>query len=352
MVSASQLSALTIEMDVCLKAHHQLNRFLGSVMVVRDGDPIFARGYGMANLEHQVPNSPQTKFRIGSITKQFTAAAILQLQDQWRLDVQAPLSTYLPDYPHGDRITLHHLLTHTAGIPNLTDFPDYAEWMRSPTTLSDLIARFSTLPLEFEPGEQYRYSNSGYVLLTHVIETVSGQSYDDYLREHLLQPLGMMNTGYEHPLAVVNGLATGYQFTGEHYQRAEHINMALPQGAGGLYSTIGDLAQWNQFLFDVASRRVTLLSDGAIAGMMFPHVSMGDDVPDLFYCYGLIINDRGKNRYIFHNGSINGFTSTLASIPSLGLTFAILCNLETASPSLIVEDLIAILLGLPYEIPT
>jgi CubicO group peptidase (beta-lactamase class C family) len=189
----------------------------------------------MASLEHEVANTVETKFRIGSITKQFTAAIILKLQDQGRLDVQAPVATYLPDYPHGDRITLHHLLTHTAGIPNMTSLPDYQEWMKRPTTMDEVIGRFKDLRLEFEPGEKYIYSNSGYVLLTQVIETVSGQPYADYLQEQLLMPLGMESTGYEHPNEVVEGLAHGYQFTGETYQQAEYINMNVPGGAGALY---------------------------------------------------------------------------------------------------------------------
>lgn len=351
-ISAQNTSALATEIDTYLQAHYEIGRFMGSVMVVRNGEPVFAQGYGMASLEHQVPNSPQTKFRIGSITKQFTAAAILQLQDKGLLDVQVPVSTYLPDYPNGDRITLHHLLTHTAGIPNLTDFPDYLELMRLPTTPADLIVRFKDLPLEFEPGTQYRYSNSGYILLTQVIETVSGQSYGDYLKEHLFQPLGMENTGYEQPLAVIEGFASGYQFTGEGYQQAEYINMTVPQGAGALYSTIADLTQWTQFLFNAEGRSAFPLSDAAIAAMTSPYVLMDETIAHLSYGYGLIVSDRREHRYIGHGGGINGFVSSLGSIPDLGITIAILANVETASPGTISEDLMAILLGQPYELPT
>ncbi len=352
-LSARRMSALTTEIDAYLKAHYELGWFSGSVLVVRAGEIVFARGYGMASLEYQVPNSPQTRFRLGSVTKQFTAAAILQLQERGLLDVQAPVSTYLPDYPDGDRITLHHLLTHTAGIPNLTSFPDYLEWMRLPTTLDELIARFKDLPLEFEPGEQYRYSNSGYILLTQVIETVSGRSYADYLKEHLLHPLGMENTGYEHPLAVIDGLASGYQLTNDGYQRAEHINMSVPQGAGGLYSTVEDLARWNQFLFDDGVRDETILSDGTIATMTSPLVPMApDDAPNLFYGYGLVIGDQPERLRIGHGGGINGFVTNLIFFPDQNLTIAVLCNVAPANPELISQDLAAILFGEPYERPT
>lgn len=352
-VTGGRRSALSTEIDAYLKAHYEIGWFSGSVMVVRAGEIVWSRGYGMASLEYQVPNSPQTRFRLGSVTKQFTAVAILQLQERGLLDVQAPVSTYLPDYPDGERITLHQLLTHTAGLPNLTSFPDYGEWMRLPMTLDELIARFKDLPLEFEPGEKYRYSNSGYILLTQVIETVSGQSYAEYLKEHLLHPLGMENTGYEHPLAVIEGLASGYQLTNEGYQRAEYINMLVPQGAGGLYSTVEDLARWNQFLFDDEVRDEKILKKGTIATMTSPLVPMElEDASHLFYGYGLVIGDQPERLIIGHGGGINGFMTNLIFFPDENLTIAVLCNVESANPERIARDLAAIVLGEPYEQPT
>ena len=346
--TVAQNSVLAAEMQAYLQAHYETGRFAGTAIVVRAGETIFTQGYGMASLEHQVPNTPQTKFRIGSITKQFTAAAILQLQDRGQLDVQAPVSTYLPDYPQGDRITIHHLLTHTAGIPNLTSFPDYLEWMQQPTTLAELMARFQDLPLEFEPEEQHRYSNSGYVLLTQIIETVSGQTYANYLQEHLFIPLGLENTGYEQPLAVIEGLANGYQFTGEDYQQAAYINMAVPTGAGALYSTVGDLVRWHQFLVNADNRPSGILSDAAIAAMQHPHVALDAATPDASYGYGLML---GKQGFIAHGGGINGFVSYLGSLPDQGLTVAVLSNVENANPPIIAEGLLAILQGQPYELP-
>lgn len=351
-LSDAQLESLISEMNIYLEAHQSLGWFAGSILVVRNGNPVLAKGYGMANLEHQVPNTPKTRFRIGSITKQFTAAAILQLQDRGYLDVRSPVSTYLPEYPEGDRITLHHLLTHTAGIPNLTELPDISEWMRLPTTLQNLIARFRELPLEFEPGEHYRYSNSGYVLLAQIIEAVSGQPHSTYLREHILAPLGMDDTDYEHSAAVIDKLASGYHFTGERYERAEYIDMAITQGSGGLYSTVEDLARWNQFLFGVNRQGNLVLSESAIATMTFPHVSMGSEYPSLFYGYGLIINAQHGNRYIAHNGGLYGFAASLSHIPETDVTIVVLCNLQGANPEWISKDLLAILLGEVYELPT
>lgn len=351
MTSAPALATLAAEMDAYLQAHWETGRFMGSAMVVHDGEMVFANSYGMASLEHQVPNTVRTEFRIGSITKQFTAAAILQLQDQGQLEVQALVGAYLPDYPQEERITLHHLLTHTAGIPSMTSFPAYQEWMKLPATLGALIARFKELPLEFEPGERYSYSNSGYVLLSQIIETVSGQSYADYLQEHLFMPLGLENTGYEYPLAVIEGQASGYQFTGATYQQAEYINMNVPAGAGALYSTVEDLAGWNQFLFDTASRPSGILSDGAIAAMTQPQVQMEKDTHGVAYGYGLVVNDRGDHRYIGHAGGIQGFATSLVSAPDLGITVVVLSNVQSASTEAIAMGLTAILQGNPYELP-
>ena len=242
------------EMNAYLDAYAQTGRFSGSVGVVQGDVAVVMRGYDLANREHQVANTPATKFRIGSITKQFTAVAILQLQEQGRLDVQAPVSAYLPDYPNGDRITLHHLLTHTAGIPEYLDdqaFLDLREWMRLPISLNQLVARFKDLPLEFDPGEQFKYSNSGYVLLTQIIETVAEQTYADYVQANIFDPLGLENTGYEIPQTVIPNLAQGYLFVGkENYLQASPFDMSIPQGAGGLYSTVEDLAIWNQWLYE------------------------------------------------------------------------------------------------------
>ncbi|MDJ0706800.1 MAG: serine hydrolase [Leptolyngbyaceae cyanobacterium MO_188.B28] len=351
--SAGDRSDLGAEIDAYMKAYDELGWFFGSIIVVHKGEILLSQGYGMASLEHQAPNSPQTRFRLASVTKQFTAAAILQFQDRGLLDVQAPISTYLPDYPNGDRITAHHLMTHTSGVINYNKLPGYSEWRKLPTTLDDLIARFKDLPLEFEPGEQYRYSNSGYELLTQLIETISGQSYADYLKENLLGPLGMENTGYEDPIAVINGMASGYRLTDDGYQRAQHYDMSVALGSGGLYSTVEDLARWNQFLFGSGGRDETILSNEAIAAMISPHVEVDPiDDHDIFYGYGLYISNDAEDPFITHRGALYGFRSFLRFHPNQNLTIAVLCNLETADLPRIAYDLTAIVLGEPYDPPS
>ncbi len=313
------------------------------------------RSYGFANREHEVANDLQTKFRIGSVTKQFTAVAILQLQEQGLLDVRSLISAYLPDYPEGDRITIHHLLTHTAGIPEYLDpevFPDLAEWMRLPATLEQLVDRFKNLPLEFEPGEKFKYSNSGYILLTQIIETVSGQSYADYVQTRIFEPLGMSNTGYETPQTVIPHLAQGYLSIGsEIYLQASPFDMSLPQGAGGLYSTAEDLSSWNQWLYGEAIDQ-SVLSEAARDSLLPPAVKMEPEVsPDAFYGYGLVLDTHLARQRIHHGGGISGFTSALAYYPKEVLTVVVLSNLETAVSGRIAADLAAIALGEPYEVP-
>ncbi|MTF39787.1 serine hydrolase [Cyanobacterium aponinum] len=336
-----------------LQSYYKYRHFMGVVTILYGNQVIFNQGYGMADLEKQLPNTPETKFKIGSVTKQFTAAAILQLQEKGLLDVEKPLSTYLPNYPNGDRLTIHHLLTHTAGIPNLTSFPDYSVWMNQPTTLDKLINRFENLPLEFEPGTQHRYSNSGYIILTKVIEVVSGESYGDYIQKNLLQPLGMNSTGY---LSTdVSGLAEGYILKGNEYQQADSINMDTAQGAGALYSTTADLGRWNQFLFANDDPMIQALSQDAIgttASMISPQVSLGIDVaPNLFYGYGLVIDRESKLSRIGHSGGINGFTASLMYVPDLDITTIVLSNVQSVNPEAIATDLIAILTNESYEKP-
>ncbi|MGC1305848.1 MAG: serine hydrolase domain-containing protein [Phormidesmis sp.] len=182
------------QIDAYLYAHAQTDQFSGSVMVTGGRRGAIARSYGQANREHEVPNTARTKFRIGSLTKQFTAIAILQLQERGLLNVQSPIFAYLLNYPKGDHITIHHLLTHTSGISECMSpeiFPDFVERMRLSTTLDQLVNCFKDLPLVFKPGEKFEYSNSGYVLLTKIIETVSRQPYADYLQTNIFDPLAL-----------------------------------------------------------------------------------------------------------------------------------------------------------------
>lgn len=337
-----------------LQAHYETGLFSGSVMVRRNGRVTLA-AYGLADRDRMIPNTPVTKFRLASITKQFTAVAVLQLHERGALDLHAPISTYLSGYPQGDLITTHQLLSHMAGIPNMTDAPDFMEWAQQRRSMSELMARFQDLPLEFEPGEGHRYSNSGYVLLTHLIETISGMSYADYMRDRVLQPLGMHHSGYGPVDREVLLFATGYRLVErDRVERAEEIDMSVPQGAGGLYSTANDMALWATFLFgrDREASHDAVLSAGAIASMQAQIAPIAPDkAPNFFYGYGLITNEEDGRRYVGHSGGIPGFVTELVHYPDRDLTIVVLANMETSTLPAISDGLEAISTGEDYELP-
>ncbi len=331
------------EMHAYLQAHVETGRFMGSVLVARDDEVIHSAGYGMADLAFDVPNVPQTKFRLGSLTKQFTAAAILQLQDEGQLDVNEPLSTYLPDYPGGDQITVENLLSHTSGIPNYTNFSDYEQTMHLPTTLDELIARFAEMPLEFEPGSQFSYSNSNYVLLSAIIEELSGQSYAEYVEQELFAPLVLENTAYERTAAVIENMAEGYMMGEEELLHARYIDLTVPSGAGALYSTTLDLYEWWQLLRDG-----TVLSEEARAQFFRPVI---ESPTGGGYAYGWQTNTLFARPVIGHSGGINGFQSYMQFFPEEGAVVVVLTNVEGAPAGSIANDLSAILFGEEYEMP-
>ena len=195
-----------------MKTYHAYDQFNGSILVADKGDVIYSKGLGLANMEWDIPNASDTKHRLGSITKQFTAALILQFVEQGKLDLNAPIAKYLKNYPkaQGDKITIHHLLTHSAGIPNYTSLETFQDIYRNPYTPKEFLTVFQDSVLEFNPGEKFAYSNSGYFLLGVILEEVSGKSYETLLHENILSPLNMTATGYDHHDRILKNRATGY----------------------------------------------------------------------------------------------------------------------------------------------
>jgi CubicO group peptidase (beta-lactamase class C family) len=218
------------------------NRFMGAVLVAMGDRILLNKGYGSANLEWEIPNTPTTKFRLASITKQFTAAGILLLEERGRLSVNDPVRKYLPGTPAAwDRITIFHLLTHTAGIPNYTSFPDSESSSRSRVTSSQLVERFLDKPLEFEPGDKYSYSNSGYAVLGYLIEAITGQTYAEFVTQNIFTPLGMSGSGYDVASTLLTHRASGYTGSPRGPANAAFIDMTTAYASGGLYSTTDDL---------------------------------------------------------------------------------------------------------------
>ena len=346
-VLAKPISKTIARIDTYLNTLSQAGDFSGSVAIACDKADIITRSYGLASREHEVLNTPQTRFRIGSLTKQFTAVCILQLQEKGLLNVQSPISNYLPSYLQGERITVHHLLSHTSGIPEYLDpraFPDLLEWMQLPTTLDRLVDRFKDLPLEFVPGEKFKYGNSGYALLAQIIESLTQQPYADYLQVNVLDPLALRNTGHEMPLAVITHLAQGYvPIQGDVYLQASPFDLSIAQGAGGLYSTVADLVKWNQWLYGKHSD-LRLLGEAARAMMLTPVVQIDiAESPDAFYCYGVALDNYLERSRIHHLGGLSGFASALAYYPKEKLTIAVLSNFEAAPVQAIGEALAMII---------
>ena len=327
-------------MDQIGQSYARNHKFMGAMLVARGGQVLFNHGYGFADLEWQVPNSPETKFRLGSVTKQFTAACILLLEERGKLAVSDPVKKYMSDAPPSwDKITIFNLLTHTSGIPNFTGFPDYRKLEPFPATAAELVARFRDKPLDFTPGEKWSYSNSGYVLLGYLIEKISGQPYADFVRQNIFVPLDMKDSGYDSNTAVIPRRASGYQLDRLGYENAGYINMTVPFAAGGLYSTTGDLLKWEQALFGGK-----LMKPESLARMTTPFKDN--------YAFGLEVQTVGGRKVIEHGGGIEGFVTELEYYPDDQLTVAVLENVTGAvAPAELAKKLAALAHGEKVELP-
>ena len=328
-------------MEQVVDSYVSAKTFMGSVLVARGDEVLLSKGYGSASLEWNIPNSPTTEFRLGSVTKQFTAASILLLEERGKLKTDDPVKKFVPDAPAAwDKITIFHLLTHTSGIPNFTSFPDYQSQEPFPATPEKLVARFRDKPLDFQPGEKWSYSNSGYVLLGYVLEKVSGESYEKFVQENIFGPLGMKDSGYDSNSAIIPRRASGYVRSKNGPVNAGFIHMSIPFSAGALYSTTEDLLRWEQGLFGGK-----VLSAASLTKMTTP---FKDD-----YACGLSVHTVKGHKVIDHGGGIEGFNTFLAYYPEDKLTVVALGNLNGDAPGQIVTRLAAIAhgekVGLPSE---
>lgn len=326
----------TARMEQVVQSYVTAKQFMGSVLVAKGDQIILNKGYGYANVEWQVPNSPESKFRLGSITKQFTAACVLLLEERGKLKIDDPVKKYMPDAPAAwDKITFFHLLTHTSGIPSFTGFPDYASTEALATTPEKLVARFRDKPLEFQPGEKWNYSNSGYVLLGYLIEKISGEPYSQFVQENIFTPLGMKDSGYDSNTAIIPHRDSGYtpNEKGE-LQNAGYINMTIPLSAGALYSTTPDLLKWEQGLFGGK-----LISATSLQKMTTPFKND--------YAFGLGVQEVKGHKVVDHGGGIEGFNTELAYYPDEKLTVIVLSNQNTGATGDIAMKLAAVTRGEP-----
>jgi len=298
------------KIDEVIRLANSYGQFNGAVLVADNGKVIYRKGVGYANMEWNIPNEADTKFRLGSITKQFTAMLILQMVEQDKIKLDGKLSDYLPDYRKdtGERVTVHQLLTHTSGIPSYTSQPGFfADVSRNPYGVADFVKKYASGDLEFEPNSKFSYNNSGYFLLGAIIERVAGKPYEQVLREKIFEPLGMKNTGYDHHNTIISKRAAGYTKTASGYENAPYLDMSLPYAAGSMYSTVDDLFLWDKALYEEK------LLSGKYKELMFkPNIGN--------YAYGWIITKASVGQtketvpLITHGGGINGFNTTIVRL--------------------------------------
>ncbi len=340
--SASEPVSLTNDFDLEAKIDAYLRPLLtgdlisGSVLVARGGEILVAKGYGLANREHGIANTPETCFRLGSMSKQFTAAAILLLAQRGELAVDDSLAKYLPDYPHAEAITLQHLMTHTAGVANYNNLPEYGENLMLPWTIDEVIEWFQDAEPGFAPGESWGYSNSGYVLLAKVIEIVSGQSYAEFLRSNIFEPLEMFASGQDTHTDIIPLRATGHGNAGEGIYQAPYRDMPFTSGAGSLYSSVLDLHLWDRALYTD-----DLLTE-QWRDTMFTPIANG-------YGCGWFVRQEFGRPLIEHGGAINGFLSQIKRFPEQQLVIITLFNYESTFWRRVNRGLTAMVLGEKYE---
>jgi CubicO group peptidase (beta-lactamase class C family) len=326
-VASSCFAQDAARMEEVVQTYVRARTFMGAVLVARGNDVIFSKGYGSANLEWDIPNTPATKFRLGSITKQFTAAAILLLEERGKLTLEDPIRKHIPDAPAAwDTVTIFNLLTHTSGIPNFTSLPAYKSLKLEDTPVAKTIAAVRDKPLDFAPGEKMSYSNSGYLVLGHVIERVTGGSYEKFVTDNIFTPLGMKDSGYDSNTAIIPRRAGGYMPSAAGPVHAGFVHMSIPHAAGALYSTTEDLLRWEQGLFGGK-----LISAMSLAKMTTPFKQD--------YGLGVVVQTAGGRKVVLHGGGIDGFNTFLAYYPDQKVTVAVLANINGQTPTQIATKL-------------
>ena len=332
--------AETAATRAAIQALVEKSQFTGTVLVAKDGKPVFREGFALANRELNVPNTPETVFRLGSITKQFTSASIMLLAEAGKLNIEDPISKYYANAPASwAKVTIRHLLSHRSGIADYTNLPHFFDRLAAEDrTPEQIIALTRDKPLDFEPGAKFAYDNSGYVILGYVIEKVSGQTYADYVDSHIFKPLGMRDSGYDVSSTILPRRAAGYGFADGKWTNATYLAMSLPYAAGSLYSTVDDLLIWEQAFF--GDKVVSAASRAAMT------TDQGEK-----YGFGLVIDDVSGHKNIWHNGGINGFATHMVNFQDDGLIVIALANLESARSTRLATEISRIWLGLPPPPP-
>ena len=316
-----------------------------AALVAKGGDIVYIGAVGMADLELKVPLAPDMVFEIGSITKQFTAAAIMLLVEEGKLAVSDPMTKHLPSYPsYGQGITIEHLLTHTSGIVSYTGIPGYmATRVRNDVTVQQLIDVFKDLPVEFAPGERYAYNNSGYILLGAIVEAASGTRYEDFVRKRIFEPLGMKTAYYGCATCIIPRRASGYDGGPNGFMNQRYLSFTQPYAAGSLMMSVSDLHRWSRALF---SGKV--VSPASLKQMTTPYVLKSGEPTT--YGYGLTIGTLRGRRAIRHGGGIFGFSTDALYLPDQDVFVAVFSNAAGGGtgPGLPASKFAALALGDPF----
>lgn len=318
--------------ELILRDFNDKNGPGGVFMIAHHGTPVYQKAFGKANLERGDDLSVNDVFQLGSMTKQFTAVAILMLEQQSKLSVGDPVSKYIPDYPNGNKITIHHLLTHTSGIKDFTKMKSLADIAQKDMTPKMMVDFFKNEPVDFVPGEKFDYNNSGYVLLGYLIELVSGEKYEEYIRKHIFDKVGMTRSYYASDRKVIKGRAYGYHKKESGYVNKTVISFSVPFSSGSLMSTLSDMLKWQNAL------NKNLLLDTAETTKAFSRYKLNNG-EEFNYGYGWHIRDINKVPTREHGGSIFGFKTMAVYIPGEDIYVIGLSNCDCNSPTKVTGDI-------------
>ena len=318
------------------QAYRDAGQFQGAVLVARDGKPVLSRGFGPAVVEWGIEATPDTKFRLGSITKQFTAMAVLILEEQGKLATGDPIRKLIPEAPEAwAGVTIHHLLTHTSGIPSFTNLPDYKKTNALPAPPAETMKRVTGMPLEFKPGAQFKYSNTGYTLLGLIIERASGQDYASFMEKAVFGPLGMKDTGYHNQLTVLPRFAAGYAQGPKDFARPSTSTCRFRTRRGPVFDDPGPAE----------------MGHGAAGGKLIGAASykkyFTPEKAD--YAYGSIARKQDGTEIQMHGGGIEGFATMIIRVPAEKLVVVALGNTQEAQSGKLANDLVLLALG--KEVP-
>ena len=331
--------------DAYIRSEAASHFFRGAVLVGIDGRIVFEKAYGLGDEEWGANNTVHTKFRIASLTKQFTASCILLLEERDRLNVHDPISRYLSGLPQAwQAITIHQLLTHTSGVPNSTNRTENAQRDRTGATPQQMIALVADKPLDFSPGTNWNYSNTGYILLGMIVEKISGQSYADFLKTNILEPLGMTDSGYDRATEILKERASGYELVDGHMANADFVDMSVPFSAGGIYSTVEDMYRWNEALAENGK----LLAADSLKQMFTEYPEATHE--GQHYGYGVVISRLKFGRLLYyHGGGVEGFSSSIQRYPDDRVCIVILSNFDSYKPWELGDHIASDLFNLPLS---